>query len=274
MDVQSPGASARFIYKTLMNVRPAILSVFLKKLLKIKRFVIEAKFGKFFIDPASLFGQFLLQRGEYEPSMTEVLRHFLKPSAVFLDVGANEGYFSVIASKIVGSSGRVIAVEPQQRVGNVIQKNLEINGINNTILVADAISDVRGSASLYISPDTNTGSTGLVNSTRYSLPTQTIRTITLTDLLEKNSIRNADLMKMDIEGYEYEAIIGSPDVFKEKRIKAIALEVHPKLLSQRGLKPDDIYNFLKSCGYVQDSIFSDMVFVAQSEFQKDKDKNK
>jgi FkbM family methyltransferase len=67
--------------------------------------------------------------------MGAVLRRYLRPGAVFIDMGANEGYFSVLASGVVGPSGAVIAVEPQSRLQGVIQTNLDANACLNVRLV-------------------------------------------------------------------------------------------------------------------------------------------
>lgn len=245
-----------------MKIRPATIAVLLKKILGIKRFVLETKWGRFCVDPVSNFGLSLLKTKEYEKDTTAVLESLLKPSSVFLDVGANEGYFSVIASKIVGPNGKVIAIEPQKRIQQILIKNFELNKVLNVSMITDAISNVRGKALLHVSPDTNTGSSGLARATKYASQTQTVDTVTLDDLFERESIKKADLIKMDIESYEYEAIMGS-NAFKEKKVKAIVLELHPTLLEKRGLKSTDITKFLLDCGYVIDKNFSELVFVAR-----------
>lgn len=67
---------------------------------------------------------------------------------------------------------------------------------------------------------------------------------------------------VDIEGYEYEAILGSPELFTAHRVKAIALELHPRHLSKRGLSEKKILDFLESCGYTRSSLCSNMVFIS------------
>lgn len=246
--------------KILLKIRPAFIATFLKKVLGIKRITVQTRQGFFFVDPVSNFGAAIIQKNEYEPIMTETLEYYLKPSSVFIDIGANEGYFSVVANRIVENSGRVISVEPQRRLKPILEKNFEINGIQNVELLNVAISDSKGIATIYISPDINTGSTALTQSTRYSLPTESIDTITLSDLFTKFSIEYADLMKMDIEGFEYEAILGSPELFREQRIGTIALELHPSAMQQRSLDPDKITDLLKNCGYHLVKKFENTVF--------------
>jgi FkbM family methyltransferase len=238
----------RVLQKLLLRVRPASLAALLKKGLGVERSVIVTDTGRFFIDPVSGFGA-LLSAGAYEPGVVMALWALLEPGACFVDVGANEGYFSVIASKLVGDRGRVIAVEPQRRLRAVLEKNFELNGVTNVEIADIAISDQPGSASLHLSPDTNTGSTALRQSTRYATKQETVETCTLEALLASRGIERVDLLKMDIEGFEYEAILGSPELFRSRRIRALALELHGRALVERSRAPEDILAFLRSCGY-------------------------
>ena len=255
----SISAKDRILQCLLLNIRPAFVASWLKGIFNVERTIIETRFGRFYIDPVSQFGA-VVCNGEYEPAMRRALEHFLKPSSIFVDVGANEGYFSVIAAGLVGSSGKVTAVEPQRRLKTVLEKNFEINNVQGVQLFCYAISDRKGSATIHLSPNTNTGSTALHQSTRYRLPTETISTITLPDLFSLAQIEHADLVKMDIEGFEYEAILGSLELFKERRIKAIALELHPNAITKRGLDPAEITRLLESCGYETLREFSNTVW--------------
>ena len=106
----------------LLKVMPAFLASFLKKLFKIKREIIKTKDGIFFIDKLSNFGSQLKLKGEYEPQLKLTLEKLLKEGDTFIDLGANEGYFSIIGGKIVGGIGRIISIEPQTRLQHIINK--------------------------------------------------------------------------------------------------------------------------------------------------------
>ena len=115
----------------IRRIRPAPLGSAVANICGLnRRRVIETVHGRFLVSPVSHLG-YQLTHGEYEPAMTAVLGRYLKQGDVFVDLGANEGYFSVIASPLVGSAGRVIAIEPQSRLQNTIQENLALNGCNN-----------------------------------------------------------------------------------------------------------------------------------------------
>jgi FkbM family methyltransferase len=233
----------------------------MKRLLRIKRLVVRAEIGSFFVDPVSHLGDLLIREGRYEPDMEATLRRYLRPGGVFADVGANEGYFSVLAGQIVGPAGRVIAVEPQARLRPVIEENARLNGLQNVTLENVAVSDADGTAELYLAPDLNTGSSGLARQNRYAVPTQPVRTTTLAKLLSAAGIGPVDLMKMDIEGFEFEAILGSKDLFRDGSVRAFALELHPSVIRGRGHDADELVRFLNDCGYREDRSTGNAVFV-------------
>jgi 23S rRNA U2552 (ribose-2'-O)-methylase RlmE/FtsJ len=100
-------------YYWILKVRPAFIASFLKRLLRVKRCVVKTINGNFFVDQLSNFGQGILSQTGYEPDLVDALKKILREGDVFLDIGANEGFFSIIASKLVGKTGKVISIEPQ-----------------------------------------------------------------------------------------------------------------------------------------------------------------
>lgn len=233
----------------LLSVRPAFLASFLKRLLRIRRRVVTADKGRFFVDPASHFGNTVLTTGEYEPEMFAALKSTLREGDVFLDVGANEGYFSIVASGLVGDRGTVLTVEPQSRLQSVIFRNIAENGAFNVHTFQAAIADTTGTASLSLLPDMNTGGSGLFRMTNYAVPTETIPSMTLSRFCNLLSVDRIRLMKIDVEGFEYEAILGSKELFAGNLIENIALELHPSILSKRGKSEQEILDFLVANGY-------------------------
>jgi FkbM family methyltransferase len=246
----------------ILKVRPQFFASFLKKSLGFKRTNITTSEGIFHVDLASLLGDQLLKTGVYESEMIHVLKTYLGAGDIFVDLGGNEGYFTVIASLIVGKKGKVITIEPQSRLQPIIKKNLALNNCKNVTILQTLVSDSSGIGSLYLASDLNSGATSLVSISRFSLPKEDIQTLTLTEVFHQQKIFTCDLLKVDIEGYEYEAILGSKDLFTSHRIKAIALELHPYHLAKRRLSEKDIVNFLSSCGYSLSTLSSNTVFLS------------
>src|SRR5689334_3404918 len=120
--------SVNRLHSTLMRVRPAQVAAALKMALRVRRQVIGSDSGhRFWVDPVSVFGMQLATAGVYEPGMTFLLKALLRPSDVFIDVGGNEGYFSVLAAGLVGSEGTVHCIEPQRRLREVLLRNFDLN---------------------------------------------------------------------------------------------------------------------------------------------------
>jgi len=250
-----------FAGRMIMSVRPAFLGALLKKLLFIRRIETDTLMGRFYLDPASYLGLKLLETGLYEPGMLETVKHFLEPGGVFVDVGANEGYFTVVGSNRVGSDGRVVAVEPQSRLQAVLERNLALNGCKNVALEPVAISDQRGQAVLHLTPGVNNSASSLIRPTRYMLARETVSCATLEEIFDRCKIEVCDLLKIDIEGWEYEAVLGSPALFRDRRVKAVALELHPNLLARRGLDGGKIESFLVESGYRRQPDWPTLVWV-------------
>lgn len=246
--------------RTLLSIRPAFVAQFIKSILQLKRKIQKTSNGIFYIDPASNFGINLLMYGNYEEDMKNTIKKFLKKGDFFIDLGANEGYFSVIASKYVGKSGKVISIEPQLRLQNIICMNIKLNNISNIDLHQIAISNKNGITEISLSPDTNTGSSGLYRTTRYKNPTQLVQQKTLDSFLKMIRIKKIKLIKIDIESYEYEAILGSKDLFRSGIIENIALEYHSSILSKRKLSEKTIDKFLRKSGYYINKAFKNTVY--------------
>ena len=250
--------------KWLIKVRPAFLAAFLKKIFLIKRVVVETPDGRFFVDPVSNFGNAIVSNQVYEKDVIDSLFGILKIDNCFVDLGANEGFFSIIASKLVGINGKVICIEPQSRLQKILVRNIKENKAFCVETFQRVISDSSGVANLTLSPDTNTGSSGLVRVTKYKTKTEDVIQVTLYKFLSQFNIKKINLIKIDIESFEYEAILGSKQIFEMNLIENIALELHPEILEKRGKKVSDILEFLYSVGYKQNFKYKNFVLTKEA----------
>ena len=181
--------------------------------------------------------------------MKAVLRRYLRPGAVFIDLGANEGYFSVLASGLVGPHGTVIAVEPQTWLQGVIQTNLTANNCFNVRVIRCVISDRTGKMCLSLAPEIHTGSSSLFRQTRYVLPTEEVQSFCLDDFLARAGVDRCDLVKVDIEGAEYDVFMAAGEVLRKGILKHVALEIHHSVLASRGLSGDTLHAHMIGSGY-------------------------
>jgi FkbM family methyltransferase len=135
-------------------------------------------------------------RDDFEPDLA-VLRNYLGAKATMVDVGANYGMFSLVASRLVGESGRVLAFEPANATFAVLKRNLESNDVRNVTPFRMALSDSAGTMRLYHDVDATRNS--LAPTTR-SQDFEEVQTGTLDEVLAKAHVHQVDFIKIDVEG--------------------------------------------------------------------------
>jgi FkbM family methyltransferase len=206
----SPGK--RVLQAFVLRLRPAFVAEFFKRALASERIVVNTTRGCFWVDPMSQFGRHISRHGSFDIGDERTIEKYLPVGGTFVDLGANEGYFTVIGAKKCGPNGRVVAVEPQAHLHPVIAENLRLNGTEAVRVLGVAVSDKVGTIEINLAA--NNGASGVCRSSKYCLPRQQVAARTLAQILDDEQLNFVDLMKVDIEGSEYEAVMGSPEVFK------------------------------------------------------------
>ena len=173
--------------------------------------------------------------GCYEPPETALVQSILRPGATFVDVGANWGYFTLLAACQLGDAGRVVSLEPDPRLFATLQANLAENRLTTVRPVQVAAHRTNGPVSLTGFSEAE-GNFGLSRLTADSQATSgfTVTARTLDDLLQELAITNVDLVKMDIEGGEGFALRGLSRSLAGGHIRRVLLELHPEYLPAHG----------------------------------------
>ena len=135
--------------------------------------------------------------GLYEPHVTRLIEQHLRPGDVFWDVGANAGYHSLVASRVVGPAGHVVAVEADPDVADVLRGQLALNNIQNCTVVQAAVCDDAKTVTFMRHPNQLQSAISTVSGAGVPM---TVPCVTLDALLDRFPAPN--LMKMDIEGAE------------------------------------------------------------------------
>lgn len=139
--------------------------------------------------------------GSYELDIQRLLSQTIKPGHVVLDIGAHVGFYTLLASRLVGQTGWVHSVEPLPRNIEYIQRHVEINRLSNVSIHQVAISDRSGEASFGGGSSSSTGHIFQGD----GLPVQTI---TLDELAEGAIQSEIDVLKVDVEGAEHSLLKG------------------------------------------------------------------
>jgi FkbM family methyltransferase len=200
------------------------------------------------LDIRELVQETRLLEGIWEPMTTRYVCDSLAPGQVFLDIGANAGYFSLLASRCVGESGRVLAVEPNPAMVKQLRQNTERNGLTNIAIAEAACSDSLEDRNLYVA---NAYNTGLSSLSRDNLAwTKSVKvTCTTVDLpVEKYGLHRVDLVKIDVEGAELQVLRGMTTVLKRLRPRII-IELIPSLLEGFSTTVAAINEFLAAFHY-------------------------
>lgn len=189
--------------------------------------------------------------GVWEPDITRWVMDRLGPGDTFVDVGANIGYYSVLASRLVGNGGSVVAVEASAHFASTLRRNLELNGCANARVVNIAASAGSGARIPFYQPEPhNLGITTGVLAGRDLQVSFMSDTASLSDILTAEECERARLIKVDVEGLELAVLRGLvPALAQARPDLELIVEVSPELLSAQGYAASDVMDLLARQGY-------------------------
>jgi FkbM family methyltransferase len=195
-------------------------------------------------------GMRLILREEHEPELTERIKARLQPGDTFIDVGANIGYYTLLASHLVGGGGLVLAFEPSQPNLARLADNLTLNKCQNVLLYSVALSDADTVAKLSLPWHINYGVASLGNGPSSRGPDCFSQGYTLTatkpldDLVSPTRFAGRLTVKIDAEGHEPQVLKGMEKLLRESTDVCLACEVAPQCYPA-----SDIYHFMSSLGF-------------------------
>lgn len=166
----------------------------------------------------------------------------LQPGDTFLDVGCHYGIYSVLASKRVGSAGRVISVEPHPESLQVLRANLVLNGCQNTEVLDGAFSDTTGPLALAYNEN-------FATLQRVSNPPSAVHSAR--GMAGDEALRDFPVpaaIKIDVEGHEYAVLSGLKQTLSSPSCRRLCLEIHPPMLPS-GIGKDDVLKFVRDSGF-------------------------
>lgn len=188
--------------------------------------------GMRWIAGASTHGCWL---GSYELEKQRLIAGQVSPGSVFFDVGANVGFYTLLGSSEVGTSGRVISFEPLPLNIEYLERHIELNGLNNVTVIKAAVSDQAGEGQFDEGQDNCMGKLS-------SSGTIKVEMVALDDLIEQGKVPIPDFVKIDVEGAEYSVLEGAQEMLRTSG-PTVFLATHGSHVHQRCL------DFLGSLGY-------------------------
>lgn len=194
----------------------------------------------------------------YEPEVSLVLMHILQSGDGFVDVGANVGFFTVIAARLVGTGGQVHAFEPETANMQRLRQNIALNELTNVELHEAAVGDHNGETELFINSD-NDGGHALWNPAAHSFNkrsretviVQKTRLVTLDSALGNYAGAHPRIkaIKLDAEGYEQHVLIGAVETIRHHNIPFVLAEINRFALLQAGADERSFRKEMQLLGY-------------------------
>lgn len=178
----------------------------------------------------------------------------LKEGDVFIDVGANIGYYSILAGKRVGASGLVLAFEPSIRESARLVENLRLNHCGNVVFVSVALGSAPRISELHIAPThtgLNTFQVAASSAPAFSGAVTQRVLVPCFDHLVPPMLgeRQVRLLKIDVEGAEMDVLLGMKDSLRRGLFERILVEITPSFLEKFGHSKAALYELLESSGY-------------------------
>lgn len=197
-----------------------------------------------------------------EPGGTRAFLDVLKPGQIVFDIGANVGYYSLVASRQVGAAGRVFAFEPFTRNISYLHRHLVLNAIQNVTVVPMACSDRTGLARFATGSNCATGQLVETGAASSQDAFEYVSTVTIDQIVGEIGLL-PNVMKIDVEGAEALVLRGAHNTLQAAR-PAILLSVHSEPLRST------CTGYLRTLGYAEPVVCSEpggeaeLLFVAQA----------
>jgi FkbM family methyltransferase len=226
------------------------------------------EFAIFFDRCDRVIGGTLAAGRPYEPHISRVLRAFLRDGQTFVDVGANIGYFSLLAARLVGELGHVIAFEPVSFNYGLFEKSIAQNGFVNIELHRKAVLACDGSVEMLQFERRNSGSFHLRRAIDGEDPAGErliAEAVRLDDALGRRPVH---LVKIDVEGAEGLALQGMQATLREHR-PLVVIEYAPQAIAEVSrVSGEELLQAMRDLGYaVMDTRSFDGQLVPESQAQ-------
>lgn len=208
---------------------------------RIHDIIINIDFGK--------TGERTIPFNAYEPMITKKVLELLKPNDIVIDVGSWIGYYALLCAK---KASKVIAIELSSDNVRRILENVALNQFQNIEVLNYAIGEKHSLGK--VKPGIGSSTNQLVENKGDEIETtvESLEPVTvesLDNIILQRKYHKVDLIIIDIEGYEYFALLGMKQTLSEHIVRNIIIEVHPQFLKLHHLADEDIVHLLHLYGY-------------------------
>lgn len=198
--------------------------------------------SRMYVDLRSVIGRTIFVRGEFDPAVFDAMSPYLRDGGRVLDIGANVGFYSIMSLDIVGSRGHVDAFEVDPRPLRCLHKTKLRFGIQQLHIHPLAVGAVEGRC--YLKAEDECGCSSV--STAGSGPN--VRMTSLDAWSRSQDIASIDVIKIDVEGFELNVLIGAAQVLKDFR-PTLIIEADEKHQTRNDSSVSRIEEYLGQLGY-------------------------
>lgn len=215
-------------------------------------FRVKTAYGTWFAGNSNdLISRMIYYFGVWEPAISRYVRASLIPGDVFVDVGANRGWYTTLAASCVTPLGKVVAIEASAPLMMMLSANVRLNHAENVVTVHAAAWHRSERLPIYAGPQGNLGKTSvLAESGRALPPSEFVSGFALSQLIPPDLWGRIRFVKIDVEGAEWEVACGllglldnTPDSLE------LIMEINPELLRARGHDPEALLDIFRNRGY-------------------------
>jgi FkbM family methyltransferase len=191
----------------------------------------------------------ILSTGTYEDQINKLIRISLKPGGIALDIGANIGLQSIRMSQCAGCDGKVYAFEPLAHLQKKFNKNVELNNAGNVKLFPFALSDSESERDFNINKNAWNQGTFSLRGQNTGTETQRVSIKAADEVAEIKALERLDLVKIDVEGFEYQVLKGLNQTLMKYKPRII-FEYNVNYWKSAGQHITECFNFLHLLNYI------------------------
>ncbi|HUK60924.1 MAG TPA: FkbM family methyltransferase [Stellaceae bacterium] len=205
------------------------------------------------VDTGDFLGGRIALFGLWEPSITHYVAAALAPGDVMIDVGANIGYYALLAATRIGPTGRVFAIEASPSIYRDLERNIARNSFRTIVPLNCAAIDGRRPVSVHLHDPANRGRASVLDRFEAvaSHPVETgVEGRALPDIVPEDALRAARLIKIDVEGAEWLVVAGLRDRLRDLSPRAeILVEIDADAIEASGGSVAALADIFASAGF-------------------------
>lgn len=199
----------------------------------------------------------LLYTMDFEFDLLERVAKFLKPGMSVVDIGANIGLYSILASKLIGDTGMVWAFEPASDVYQMMQQNLSLNNVQNVKIFKHALASQDDQKLNLMCEDdlpdghrfTSTQAVDQIEAVSEINTVESVMACTLDKVIRDLKNPKIDFIKIDVEGYEYDILKGMRETLLQNENVLVLFESSEKLLERAGASQNELNKYMQELGF-------------------------